>query len=97
MRRYTVWAFAKAEDRLAAVEADIDRYRKLKISAYEDMCDGILSKEDYLDIKEQYEMRISEAQLAKNRSAMRSIYILKMETHLSDGYKSSLITAIFKV
>lgn len=57
----------KAEDRLAAVEADIDRYRKLKISAYEDMCDGILSKEDYLDIKEQYEMRISEAQLAEEQ------------------------------
>lgn len=57
----------KAEDRLAAVEADIDRYRKLKISAYEDMRDGILSKEDYLDIKEQYEMRISEAQLAEEQ------------------------------
>lgn len=57
----------KAEERLAAVEADIDRYRKLKISAYEDMRDGILSKEDYLDIKEQYEMRISEAQLAEEQ------------------------------
>lgn len=31
------------------------------------MCDGILSKEDYLDIKEQYEMRISEAQLAEEQ------------------------------
>lgn len=57
----------KAEERLAAVEADIDRYRKLKISAYEDMRDGILSKEDYLDIKAQYEMRISEAQLAEEQ------------------------------
>lgn len=57
----------KAEERLAAVEADIDRYRKLKISAYEDMRDDILSKEDYLDIKEQYEMRISEAQLAEEQ------------------------------
>ena len=57
----------KAQERLAAVEADIDRYRKLKISAYEDMRDGILSKEDYLDIKEQYEMRISEAQLAEEQ------------------------------
>lgn len=31
------------------------------------MRDGILSKEDYLDIKEQYEMRISEAQLAEEQ------------------------------
>ena len=87
----------KAEERLAAVEADIDRYRKLKISAYEDMRDGILSKEDYLDIKEQYEMRISEAQLAEEQIRHEIDLYIENGTHLSDGYRSSLITAIFKV
>lgn len=57
----------KAEERLLAVEADIDRYRRLKLSAYEDMKEGILSKEDYLDIKSQYESRITDAQLAEEQ------------------------------
>ncbi len=57
----------KAEERLLAVEADMDRYRRLKISAYEDMKEGILSKDDYLDIKEQYETRIADAQLAEEQ------------------------------
>lgn len=57
----------KAEDRLLAVEADMDRYRRLKISAYEDLKDGVLSKDDYLDIKEQYEARIADAQLAEEQ------------------------------
>ncbi len=64
MRRLSI---RKAEERLVAVEADIDRYRKLKVSAYEDMKEGILSKEDYLDIKIQYEQRISDAQIAEEQ------------------------------
>lgn len=54
----------KAEDRIIAVEAEIDRYRRLKTSAYEDLKDGILSKEDYLDIRNQYDERIRDAMLA---------------------------------
>lgn len=57
----------KAEDRLIAVEAEIERYRRLKVSAYEDMKDGVLSKDDYLDIKEQYEARIADVQLAEEQ------------------------------
>lgn len=57
----------KAEERLLAVEGDIERYRRLKLSAYEDMKEGVLSKEDYLDIKAQYEARISDAHLAEEQ------------------------------
>ncbi len=64
MRRLSI---RKAEERLLAVESEIERYRKLKLSAYEDMKDGILSKEDYIDIKGQYEARISDAQLAEEQ------------------------------
>lgn len=64
MRRLSI---KKAEERLYAVEEDIDRYRRLKVSAYEDMKEGLLSKEDYLDIKEQYEIRIADAKLAEEQ------------------------------
>jgi len=57
----------KAEERLLAVEGDIERYRRLKLSAYEDMKEGVLSKEDYLDIKAQYEARIADAHLAEEQ------------------------------
>lgn len=57
----------KAEDRLVAVEAELERYRRLKISAYEDMKEGILSKEDFLDIRNQYDARISDAMLAQEQ------------------------------
>ena len=57
----------KLEDRLVAIEADLDRYRRLKTSAYEDLKDGILSKEDYLDIRDQYDARIADASLAEEQ------------------------------
>lgn len=64
MRRLSI---KKAEERLYTVEEDIDRYRRLKVSAYEDMKEGLLSKEDYFDIKEQYEIRIADAKLAEEQ------------------------------
>ncbi len=57
----------KLEDRLVAIEADLDRYRRLKTSAYEDLKDGILSKEDYMDIRNQYDARIADASLAQEQ------------------------------
>lgn len=57
----------KAEDRMTAAEAEIARYRRLKTSAYEDLKDGILSKEDYLDIRNQYDARIADAELAQEQ------------------------------
>ena len=46
------------------VEEEMDRYRRLKISLYEDMQDGLISKDDYKDIRDQYDQRIREAQTA---------------------------------
>ena len=64
MRRYSM---RKAQERMLKVEADIERYRRLKIAAYEDMKDGLLTKEDYQDITAQYEARISKELLAKEQ------------------------------
>lgn len=57
----------KIEDRMVAVESDIERYRRLKTSAYEDLKEGILTKEDYTDIRNQYDERIADAVLAKEQ------------------------------
>jgi hypothetical protein len=48
----------KAEERLKKAEEEISRFRGLKISLYEDMKEGIVSKDDYWDINSQYESRI---------------------------------------
>ena len=46
------------------IEEEISRYRKLKITLYEDMKEGIVTKEDYVDISVQYEQRIKDAEQA---------------------------------
>lgn len=57
----------KAEDRMTVIEAELDRYRRLKTSAYEDMKEGLLTKADYLDIRSQYDERIASALSAQNQ------------------------------
>ena len=54
----------KAEERLLKIEEEISRYRKLKITLYEDMKEGIVTQEDYVDISVQYEQRIKDAEQA---------------------------------
>ena len=57
----------KLEERREKKQAEVDRCADLRGMLYEDMKDGILSKDDYLDIKEQYETRIADAQLAEEQ------------------------------
>lgn len=57
----------KLEERLTALEAEIDRYQHLKTAAYEDMKDGVLTKEDYCDIRDQYASRIADAAQAREQ------------------------------
>lgn len=55
----------KAEERLEKIEEEISKYRRLKVTLYEDMKDGLVSKEDYIDIGNQYEERIKGAEQSK--------------------------------
>lgn len=55
----------KAKERLLKIEEELNRFRRLKISLYEDMKDGIVSEEDYQDIHHQYEQRIQAAEQSK--------------------------------
>lgn len=57
----------KLADRMAMVELDLERYRQLKTTAYEDYKEGILSKEDFLDIRGQYDERIAQSLTAQNQ------------------------------
>lgn len=57
----------KIKERLVAVDAEIERYRRLKISAYEDLKEGVLSKDDYLDISGRYESKIGQALTAQEQ------------------------------
>lgn len=58
---------AKIRDRLVAVDAETERYRRLKVSAYEDMKEGVLSKDDYLDITGRYDSKIKQALISKEQ------------------------------
>lgn len=65
LRRYSV---RKVQEHMLNLETEIERFRRLKISAYEDLKEGVLSKEDYFDITEQYERRIANANLAHEQA-----------------------------
>jgi len=65
LRRYSV---RKVQEHMLNLETEIERFRRLKISAYEDLKEGVLSKEDYFDITEQYERRIANANLAREQA-----------------------------
>lgn len=72
----------KAEGRLAAVEKEIRRYQTLKISAYEDLKDGILSKNDYMDMKGQFDSRLSDALLVQEQ-ILREISLYRQNESFS--------------
>ena len=57
----------KLEKRLAEIDKQMDRYRKWKIEAYEDYKEGVLSKEDYLDIRAQYDRKLSAGENAEKQ------------------------------
>lgn len=73
----------KAEERMVAVEAELDRYRRLKTLAYEDLKDGVLSKKDYTDIRDQYDARIADALLAQEQVRREmDLYLQNGNAHL---------------
>ncbi len=57
----------KIKNRLVAVDEELERYRRLKVSAYEDMKDGVLSKDDYFDISGRFDSKIRQAITAQGQ------------------------------
>ena len=57
----------KQYERLTKLEEEEERYRKLKVSLYQDFQEDILSKEDYLEIRAQYDEKITDVSMAKQQ------------------------------
>lgn len=57
----------KAQDRYAKTEIESERYHRLKASLYEDWKEGILSKEDYMEIRDQYDEKLADLVTAQNQ------------------------------
>ena len=57
--------------RIVQLEEDAQKYEKLKVSVYEDLKDELISKEEYISMKQEFEKR--------RRSALDSIAQIKIE------------------
>ena len=55
---------AKCEERRDKLNQDLTRYRGLKASLYEDMKDGVITREDFLEIRSEYDARIADVLIA---------------------------------
>ena len=52
---------------IAKLEEDIERYHKMKLRTYEDLADGIISKQEYTDFQKQYSDMLDEKTAALER------------------------------
>lgn len=50
---------SRLERAITAQEAEIQKYRSLKMSTYEDLRDGLITQEEFLQMKEDFSQRIS--------------------------------------
>lgn len=57
----------KQYERIAKLEEEEERYRNLKVSLYQDFQEELLSKEDYLEIRAQYDEKIADVSMAKQQ------------------------------
>ena len=54
----------KIQERIAANEEEINRHNRMLVSLYEDYKDGVVEREDFILIKENFELKKKEAELA---------------------------------
>lgn len=57
----------KLKSQLDALDAGIERDRKLQLSVYEDLKEGLIDKAEYTDLKEGFSARIEEAKKARQK------------------------------
>ena len=50
------------EAQTVKLEEEIERYKKLKMRLYEDLSDGVITKEEYMDFRNSYQAVIEEKQ-----------------------------------
>ena len=54
----------KIQERIEANEEDINKFNKMLVSLYEDYKDGVVGREDFILIKDNFELKKKEAELA---------------------------------
>ena len=57
----------KADAQLVKKQEEISRYSRLKKTLYESLSDGLIDKEEYLELKSGYDMKIADAKAASEK------------------------------
>lgn len=72
----------KLDARIMQNEQEIDKCNKLKVSIYEDMREGLISKEEFVQLKDEFQSRVDEATRAvgKLEQEIETILSNKSET-----------------
>jgi len=69
----------KLEERREKLSGEAERCRELRLMLYEDMKDGVITKEDYVELHAAYEARWKEAQEAAGKAEMEIRAVLEGE------------------
>lgn len=70
----------KLDARLVCKQEEIERYQQLKVTLYESLKDGILDKNEYLEMKTLYDNKLLEAQKAGSVLTQERERILQNQT-----------------
>ena len=55
------------EAQIVKIQEEIERYQKMKLRLYEDLSDGVISKKEYMDFRNQYTRLIEDRESALER------------------------------
>ena len=80
----------KADAQLVKKQEEISRYSRLKKTLYESLSDGLIDKEEYLELKSGYDMKIADAKTASEKLKEELEGLLQNRTGTSlwiEGFK----------
>lgn len=78
---------AKFDERIVRKRAELEKAEKRKLNLYEDLKDGIISKKEYLQLKAEYDRRISEAETAIGSYEQEMKLILENKSSMHEWIK----------
>ena len=78
---------AKFDERIVRKRAELEKAEKRKLNLYEDLKDGIISKKEYLQLKAEYDRRISEAETAVGSYEREMKLILENKSSMHEWIK----------
>lgn len=69
------------DTQIAALEAEIERYKDLKSKVYKDMTDGIVSRDEFKDINTRFTDKINSAKTAQEELIVKREKLLSRENN----------------